>query len=256
MKGGGDTKLDSRKNVCYHLIMIEKTCESCGKKISIIAWRATHRKHHFCSVPCRYNFQKVSMLGEGNHFYGKEHTQDTKNAISSKKKGMPNNRLGKHFTLEQRKRMSESKKSYWKKHPEVLEAIRLKNIGRARPLEAIKKTSEKNRGRKRTQEQVARIKASIKRGRDCHFWRGGVSTETHSLRNSSEMEHWRLSVFQRDNFQCQFCGAKKCDLHAHHQIPFSFLYRKRKEEMFSVGNGVTLCVPCHKLTFTYARNAL
>jgi len=79
------------------------------------------------------------------------------------------------------------------------------------------------------------------KGENNSNWKGGISTERNSKRNSTEYKHWRTSVFKRDNFTCQKCGNTKEYLHAHHLKPFS-------EEMdnFDVCNGLTVCYKCHE----------
>ena len=57
------------------------------------------------------------------------------------------------------------------------------------------------------------------------------------------------TVRKRDNYQCQACGIKQCDmkytLHVHHIIPlrtFGRNYKKANE----LSNLITLCPVCHK----------
>lgn len=80
-------------------------------------------------------------------------------------------------------------------------------------------------------------------------WKGGKTTERHKIRNSEEYKNWRTSVFIRDNFFCQDCGAGG-DLQAHHIKAFAEFPSLR----FEISNGQTLCVPCHKKTPDYAVN--
>lgn len=61
-------------------------------------------------------------------------------------------------------------------------------------------------------------------------------------RNSPEYNEWRNSVFQRDNYTCKMCGTKGGKLNAHHIE----LWSKNDDLRFSVDNGITLCVDCHK----------
>lgn len=72
-------------------------------------------------------------------------------------------------------------------------------------------------------------------------WKGGVTTETLKIRNSTKYAQWRTAVFQRDEYTCQQCGTKGVYLEAHHKEPFA----ARPDLRFDVDNGVTLCVPCH-----------
>lgn len=61
-------------------------------------------------------------------------------------------------------------------------------------------------------------------------------------RRCAEYKTWRKSVFERDNYTCQVCGARGVKLNAHHRKQYAFFPDLR----YSLNNGVTLCVPCHK----------
>lgn len=80
-------------------------------------------------------------------------------------------------------------------------------------------------------------------------WRGGITDESISIRNSNEYKEWRVAVFERDNYTCQHCG-RKCGngydvyLEAHHLKSFS----EYRDLRFDVNNGLTLCKECHEKT--------
>lgn len=75
-------------------------------------------------------------------------------------------------------------------------------------------------------------------------WKGGVTTETRLLRASTENKEWRNQVFKRDGFTCQLCNQNGGTyLHAHHIKYWSNIPHLR----FVIDNGITLCVPCHKM---------
>lgn len=60
---------------------------------------------------------------------------------------------------------------------------------------------------------------------------------------------WRMGVFGRDDFTCQFCYQRGGKLVAHHIKPWSEFSQLR----FNVENGITLCEKCHKLILNYKK---
>lgn len=61
-------------------------------------------------------------------------------------------------------------------------------------------------------------------------------------RGCKEYREWRNKVFQRDNFICQMCGKVGGQLNAHHVKS----YKDYPKLRYSVQNGLTLCVKCHR----------
>jgi 5-methylcytosine-specific restriction endonuclease McrA len=62
-----------------------------------------------------------------------------------------------------------------------------------------------------------------------------------TARQGATYRAWRGAVFARDGYTCQDCGQRGGDLTAHHAKPYAQYPLLR----FDVGNGVTLCRPCH-----------
>jgi 5-methylcytosine-specific restriction endonuclease McrA len=86
------------------------------------------------------------------------------------------------------------------------------------------------------------VKYPKNQGKNCHFWKGGISREKYKLRRGGKWKKWREAVFARDNWTCQKCGKRGFKLHPHHIKLFSYFEKER----FDIKNGITLCVKCHK----------
>lgn len=78
-------------------------------------------------------------------------------------------------------------------------------------------------------------------------WKGGITPPSIKIRMSRAAKAWRILVFQRDNYTCQFCGKRGGTLNADHIKSFASFPELR----FEVSNGRTLCVQCHRKTETY-----
>lgn len=71
---------------------------------------------------------------------------------------------------------------------------------------------------------------------------------------------WRRTIYERDDFTCQWCGAKG-NLNADHIKSFGLILRENNitsydeaiecKELWNLDNGRTLCVPCHVKTSSY-----
>lgn len=94
-------------------------------------------------------------------------------------------------------------------------------------------------------------KLKIKNGNH-NFWKGGKTDKAKIFRKSIEYRLWREAVFARDNWTCQKCGARCCELHPHHIKPLSIY----PELGLAIDNGMTLCVDCHRETDSYAGKGL
>jgi hypothetical protein len=75
-------------------------------------------------------------------------------------------------------------------------------------------------------------------------WEGGKNRTYKTGYHSAEYKEWRMGVFERDNFICQYCGQVGGILNAHHIFGFSNF----PEFKYKIYNGITLCEKCHDTT--------
>jgi 5-methylcytosine-specific restriction endonuclease McrA len=153
-------------------------------------------------------------------------------------------------------------------HPEKIQKLIQLSTGRKQSRETIEKRIAKNKGQKRTPEHIENIKRKLKRGKDNHFWKGGISSFAYRIRRSVRFKTWRESIFTRDNWTCIFCGVRGNEIHPDHIKPLSILLREilkinpnisydelySNEKLWDITNGRTLCVICHRRTPSYGRN--
>ena len=81
------------------------------------------------------------------------------------------------------------------------------------------------------------------------------------IRNTTEYLNWRIAVLKRHNFACKICHAsvkdnKSLRLEVHHAKAFEDICNENNistveqalkcKELWSLGNGVSLCYKCHK----------
>jgi len=83
-----------------------------------------------------------------------------------------------------------------------------------------------------------------RKGKNNPNWKGGIWTVG---RTSMECRNWKKSVYKKDNYTCQRCGArngngKRIILNAHH----IFNWRDYEDLRYDIDNGITLCDVCHR----------
>lgn len=120
-------------------------------------------------------------------------------------------------------------------------------FGKHHSLETKNKISKAHMGMKKpwASEQMKLLKGPL-----AYNWQGGITPINKQIRQSLEYRAWRKAVFQRDNYTCIWCKARNGNgktiiLHADHIKPFAFYPELR----FTVNNGRTLCITCHRKTF-------
>lgn len=158
--------------------------------------------------------------------------------------------LGKSMSAEAKMKISMANKGRVRDE-KARENMSNAQLGKTASEETRRKLSLLRKGRKFSEEHRRRI-AESKLGPKSHLWKGGITHLHKQIRQSIEYRLWREAVFKRDNFTCVWCKQKGIMLNADHIKPFS----QYPELRFSIDNGRTLCVPCHKTTITYGRKKI
>lgn len=76
------------------------------------------------------------------------------------------------------------------------------------------------------------------------------------IRGNKKFTEWRIGIFERDNYTCVDCYIRGGDLHPHHIKELSEIIKTNNIktvreavdclELWSINNGITLCINCHK----------
>lgn len=152
--------------------------------------------------------------------------------IKNWKHVMPPSRKWKHWSEDDKKRISESNKEHWKNNPNP-------NLWKPMSEEQKEKISKAHLNRNFVRKQpLYKIIRWLKR-----------------------YSEWRTDIFSRDNYTCQTCFTKWWKLQSHHIKSLAQIISDNKitnaidalscEELWDLNNGVTLCEECHKLTDNY-----
>lgn len=96
---------------------------------------------------------------------------------------------------------------------------------------------------KKDSPETRRKKSESEKGPKHWNWKGGITPQNTIRRHSLEHKQWREEVFKRDDYTCQVCLERGIRIEANHIYP----WRTNKDLQFQVSNGITLCVPHHRL---------
>ena len=166
---------------------------------------------------------------------GKIRSEEIRKEMSERNKLNPTmGMLGKKHSEKTRKQMSESSKKQWEDGgKERLISNETKAKLRIKTVLAWKE----GRRKKGDGKSHTRIRKAPKSQRN--------------LLNKRTLNEWRTLIFKRDDYTCQICGQRGSELNADHIIS----KWSDTSLIYSLGNGRTLCRPCHVNTDTFGNRA-
>lgn len=126
----------------------------------------------------------------------------------------------------------------YKRTEEINKKSRISMTGKRYSEEVNKKKGRKGHPSYPNQVEAVRKRMS---GKNHYNWKGGVLSPRRQLVNRTEYKMFRKLMFERDDYTCQKCGKRGCEIHLHHKLP----QHQREDLIMCESNVETLCVPCH-----------
>jgi len=208
-------------------------------------------------------YKRTSSMQTGKYI----RTEETKKRMSEALTGRIFPMLGKKHSQETKRKigLANKGKTSWCKGKKRLPFSE----------EWIKHMSESGKKRHISKEHLAKLREGAIRagnkpplhiGKDHWNWKGGVTKLQDVIRKGIKYKNLMAFIKARDNFICQLCKKRGGELHTDHfPIPFHQIikdYNIRSMEdalncplMWDENNLRTLCVECHRQTYTYSYKA-
>ena len=195
---------------CYNRERVSETHK--GKKVT----EETRKKQS--------QARKGKYCGKDNSFYGKHHSEKSKQKMSDSQKRNTqqedyiNPFKGHHHTKEARRKMSDSQKTLY-------------DNGYANPMKG-KTHSEKSKQKmsearkQRWENDEYRNKMT---GENSQAWKGGISPISNYLRATYSVKKWTIDAKELNNYTCEISGLKGVDVEVHHIEPFCNIVKEAHE---------------------------
>ncbi len=124
-------------------------------------------------------------------------------------------------------------------------------------IKSLQKIAKEEAALENTSNALSDVKGSI----DLEAFAPPTPLLKLKIRNTTQYLNWRIAILQRDNFTCKICHAsvkenKSPRLEVHHAKSFDDICNENNvstvgqalecNELWSLGNGVSVCYKCHK----------
>ena len=137
-------------------------------------------------------------------------------------------RKGQKASEEQLKKMSLCNPKIW--------------LGKKFSDEHRKKISESRKGFKMSEKQKIKMRENKIGNKHWHWYQDRSKLKTQEDRRSTAVNEWRINIYKRDNYKCKISN-KNCEgrLEAHHILN----WEEFPELRYDINNGITLCHAHH-----------
>ena len=187
--------LTARDHFKCHVLLTKFTTGIANGKMWNALWRMMNKQSHNQYRDYKFTkedyeearlkhaaVQSERMKGENNPFYGKSHTNESRQKMSELKKGKTYEEIfGENcanIMREQRRKETTGKK----RSQETIEKIRQSKLGKKRDPELMKAIGLKNRGRKASKETVEKMREKREAGKKTCEYCGITCTSTNYKR--------------------------------------------------------------------------
>lgn len=208
-------------------------CSNCGKSYYKRKGNLVNiKKNTYCSLKCKNEHQRELLRGSNNPYYGKKHSDETKQSISISK-------INQDLRGEKSPNYNKITVNCEMCGNEVL--FIPYRIKRNNNYFCSTKCHDKWRSIYIVGENNPR-------------WNFDKTKEEREVeRKTPEYYEFIRMVYKRDNYTCQCCGNKGGDINTHHLNSYDWY----KEGRTDANNGITLCLQCHKdfhMKYGYGNN--
>jgi len=172
------------------------------------------------------------------------HTESTKKRISESMSGINNPFYGKKHTEETKERIRKARAKQKPISEEGRKKLSLANTGKKRTVETRKKMSNSRKGMIFTDKHKKNLSLARKgrfNGKESPNWRGGISRLPYAVDWTDTLKR---SIRERDQYKCQMPGCNRIQT----DETFSVHHIDYVKNNCNPDNLITLCHRCHSKT--------
>lgn len=182
-------KLNNKEWLIDQYINCMKSASTIGKELGCQQETVSNFLHKF-DIPIRSHSEQIS--GSRHPLFGKHHSEETKKKISETNSKQV-------ISLETRQKISE--KMAGSGNPRY--GVKLSADQISRQKTSLKEFYDNNPDRKKEIKDTFLKNRTTRKGKDCNFWKGGISFEPYCPKFNKDLKERVRAFF---NYECMMCG--------------------------------------------------